>query len=184
MTRTITADGNTVTATHGALCETMHFASEEEAGARAAVANHALSYVGTPFRNCADVKGPKGGIDCAMLLVRSFVDTGQIEPFDPRPYPADWFLYSREERFLGWLEGTFKAKRVDSPRIGDIVIWQFGLCFSHSAIYVGNGDVVHAYAIAGVCLTSRLCDDELDKFTLRGIERPRPRIYFDYWARG
>jgi hypothetical protein len=33
--------------------------------------------------NCTDLKGV--GVDCGMLIVRVFVDTGLCAPFDPRP---------------------------------------------------------------------------------------------------
>ena len=52
---------------------------------RTAVVAAARSWIGTPYHNCADVIGT--GVDCGMLLVRVFVDSGLCAPFDPRPYP-------------------------------------------------------------------------------------------------
>jgi cell wall-associated NlpC family hydrolase len=45
-----------------------------EAAQRATVVAEARSWIRTPYHNCADVKG--AGVDCGMLLVRVFVDTG------------------------------------------------------------------------------------------------------------
>jgi cell wall-associated NlpC family hydrolase len=55
---------------------------------RARVVKEAVGWLGTPYRHQADIKG--AGVDCGMLLVRVFVDTGLVAPFDPRPYENDW----------------------------------------------------------------------------------------------
>jgi len=54
---------------------------------REKIVAEARSWIGTPYHNCADIKGV--GVDCGMLLVRVFVDLGLVEPFDPRPYTHD-----------------------------------------------------------------------------------------------
>src|ERR1700691_1077881 len=82
--------------------ESWYFESEDEATARRRFIAEAFSWVGTPFRDCADVKGPNGAVDCAMLLVRCAVDAGMIPAdFDPRPYQPQWLLHRDEERVLG-----------------------------------------------------------------------------------
>jgi len=156
------------------------FASEAEAQGRAAIVREAMSWIGTPFRDCADVKG--GAVDCAMLLVRCYVDTGRLVPFDPRPYPPRWHLHKDRERFLEWVEDKLGGRRVDAPRLGDVVIWQFGRCFSHGAILINREEVVHAYAHARMCLVSRLDEHPL-KFVGHGAhELPRPVRYYDVWS--
>src|SRR6185437_15824401 len=45
-----------------------------EVAQRAAVVAEARSWIGTPYHNCADIKGT--GVDCGMLIVRVFVATG------------------------------------------------------------------------------------------------------------
>lgn len=155
------------------------FATPQEAAARAAVLREALSWIGTPFRDCADVKGPQGAVDCAMLLVRVFVDTGILPAFDPRPYPARWHLHRSRERFLEWIEEALGARRVERPRPGDVVIWQFGRCFSHGAILINSEEVVHAYAHARQCVTSRLDEHPLRYVSMNATEWPRPVRYYD-----
>ena len=76
-------------------------ASASETDQRMAVVAAARAWIGTPYHNCADVRG--AGVDCGMLLVRVFVDTGLCEPFDPRPYPPDWHLHRAEEKYLGFI---------------------------------------------------------------------------------
>jgi cell wall-associated NlpC family hydrolase len=158
------------------------FATEEEAVGRAAIVREALSWVGTPFVDCGDVKGPNGAVDCAMLLVRCYVDTGRLAPFDPRPYAPRHMLHSSEQRFLGWVEDRVGGKRVDQPRPGDVVIWQFGRCFSHGAILINSEEVVHAYAPARACLISRLDEHPLRFAPMRGREVPRPVRFYDVWS--
>ena len=149
--------------------ETHQFQTEQEAAAHAALINEAVSWIGTPFRNCTDVKGAQGGVDCAMLLVRCFVDTGRLLPFDPRPYPPQWHCHHDEERFLN-LVARLGGKEVETPRIGDVCVYGFGHCYSHGAIVINKDEVVHAFQKIGMCSATRLDDTDL---ALRGNgERP------------
>ncbi len=100
----------------------------------------AKSWLGTPYHHAADVKGV--GVDCAMILVRVFVDTGHAPPFDPRPYPPDWMLHRSEERFLGWV-GCF-ADKTEAPHAGDVALFTFGRCVSHGGIVCEPGYMIHA----------------------------------------
>jgi cell wall-associated NlpC family hydrolase len=157
------------------------FATVREAEGRAAFIAEALSWVGTPFRDCADIKGPNGAVDCAMLLVRSAVDTGRIPPFDPRPYSPRWMLHRTEEKFLGWMV-ALGAREVETPRIGDIVLWQFGRTFAHGAVLINATQIVHAYAHARCVLVSDL-DEPLLRYLPVSFGRiPRPVRYFDLWS--
>lgn len=108
------------------------------------VVTEALSWLGTPYHHAADVKG--SGVDCAMLLVRVFIDTGIVEPFDPRPYPPDWYLHRDEERFLGWIEKFGDRVPDGEPsQPGDVRLYQWGRCVSHGAIVVSDTTMVHAW---------------------------------------
>ncbi len=110
---------------------------------RARVVAEARTWIGTPYHNCADVKG--AGVDCAMLLVRAFVDCGLMSPIDPRPYPPDWHLHRDEERYLSYVIERFTE--VDHPLIGDIVLFRYGRCFSHGAIVskISPLAIIHAF---------------------------------------
>jgi cell wall-associated NlpC family hydrolase len=152
--------------------ETHAFGSKAEAKARAAVIAEGLSWIGTPFRDCADVKGPDGCVDCAMLLVRVHVDTGQLPPFDPRPYPPSWLLHRDEEMFLEWIGAKLGGREVKEPRVGDVLVFKFGRCFSHGAILINSEEIVHAYVKSGIVHVSRLDEQEL-AWIATGIPRPR-----------
>lgn len=112
---------------------------------RDVVVAEAMSWVGTRYHHLGDIKGV--GVDCAMLLVRVFVDLGLVPPIDPRPYSPQWHLNRSEEVFLGWLHGVH-AVPVLRPQPGDVAVFRFGRAFSHGAILVRgdhmDGVVVHA----------------------------------------
>jgi cell wall-associated NlpC family hydrolase len=148
--------------------------------AREAFVAEALSWVGTPFLDCADIKGPNGGVDCAMLLTRCAVDTGIIPPFDPRPYSPRHMLHRSEELFLQHL-ARLGAHEVETPDVGDIAVWQFGRTFAHGGIILGE-EVVHAYAALGCVLVSRRDEPLLTHFPLHGGLIPRPVRYFSLWG--
>lgn len=181
----VEAVGKTVLAPSPDGLETHTFATAPEAKARAAFVNEALTWIGTPFRDCAAVKGRAGAVDCAMLLVRSAVDTGLLAPFDPRPYPPRWHLHRDEERFVDIVTGRLGASEVNSPKVGDVVIWQFGRTFSHGAILINRSEVVHAYWASGCTLVSRIDEPLLTHVAVGSKPVPRPVRYFDLWsARG
>jgi cell wall-associated NlpC family hydrolase len=121
-----------------------------EAGERVRVVAEARSWIRTPYHLAADVKG--AGVDCGMLLVRAFCDTGLAEAFDPRPYPPDWHLHRSEERYLGFVFDH--AHRVDVAQPGDVAVFQWGRCYSHGGIVTSAEPltIVHAYVNAGMVI--------------------------------
>lgn len=181
MSRTFTVYANTITArTPGGLMDTQTFASAEEAQSRAAVCRYALTWDGTPFKDCSDVRGKNGGVDCAMSLVRWFVDTGRLPPFDPRPYPPQWLLHKDEERFLDWVVGKLGGVETEHPSIGDVSVFRFGRTFSHGALDIGNGEIMHAYTKSHICEVGLRCESDL-AFLPTG--KPRPVKHFRIEAR-
>ena len=148
---------------------------DSETVQRTAVVAEARSWIGTPYHNCADIKG--AGVDCGMLLVRVFVDTGLCPPFEPRPYPADWHLHRSEERYLGFVFD--RAAQVAAPEPGDLMVLRFGRCYSHGGIVTKAKPltIVHAYASA-----RRVIEEEvLDGSPLSDPAR-KPR-FFSIWAK-
>ncbi len=126
----------------------------DERHARARVVAAAREWIGTPYHHMADLKGV--GCDCAMLLVRVYVDLGLVEPFDPRPYTRDWHLHRGEERYLTQL--LARAHEVASPLPGDVVLFKYGRCFSHGGIVTCAKPltIVHAFHPARVVLEEEL----------------------------
>lgn len=95
----------------------------------------AQAWIGTRYHHASDIRkngADRGGVDCAMILVRVFCDLGLVPLFDPRPYPPDWHLHRDGERFLGWVREF--AEHVDRPAPGDVVMFRFGRAFAHGGI--------------------------------------------------
>jgi cell wall-associated NlpC family hydrolase len=151
--------------------------AEAEELQRKAVVTEALKWVNTPYHQQADILG--AGIDCSMLLVRAWVDAGVFKPFDPRPYPPNWHLHHSEERYLHWMEAL--AVEVETPRAGDIALFQFGRCFSHGGIMITPTQVVNASVLHGTTCISDMHEPWLVYFDKRGT-RKRPTKFFDVWA--
>jgi cell wall-associated NlpC family hydrolase len=148
-----------------------------EANGRARFIAEARTWLGTPFRDQADVKG--GGVDCAMLLVRSAVDTRLVAPFDPRPYPPQWHLHRDEERFLA-IVSKLGTEVTRAPIPGDVIVYRVARCFSHGGIIVENNHVLHAYYKTKNVTISPLHDIDLARLP---DGRPRPFKLFDLWAK-
>ncbi len=183
MHQRITVEGAEVRLETGGRVERHAFASAAEADARARFVREALTWIGTPFKDCADVKGPNGAVDCAMLLVRCAVDTGLIPPIDPRPYSPRLMLHSTEEKseksFSKILTNWLGAKEVERPRFGDVHVYQFGRMFSHGGIRINDLEIVHAYGKAGCTLVSGVNEPLLKSIPMGAIDLPRPVKYFD-----
>ena len=146
-----------------------------EADQRDRIVREARSWVGTPYHAQADIKG--AGVDCGMLLVRVFVDTGLCEPFDPRPYADDWYLHRSEERYLGFI--IDRAKEVLVPLPGDVMVFRYGRCFSHGGIVTNTSPltIVHAFQPALVVL-----EEEVARSPALCATARRTR-FFSLWAK-
>lgn len=129
---------------------------------RAAILAEARSWIGTPFHHRARIKG--SGVDCAQLVIAVYSACGLIEEFEPADYPPDWHLHRDEERFLNYV--VERARQVESPEPGDLILMQFGRCYSHGAILVDDATCIHAFVGRGVEL------GDLAEW------RRRPKAYF------
>jgi cell wall-associated NlpC family hydrolase len=112
---------------------------------RAKVEAIARSWIGTPYHSNARVKG--AGIDCAHLLIAVYAEAGLIKDFDPGYYSPQFFLHSKEERFLSVVLTYAHEIEEASARPGDLVLYKFGLCYAHGGIIVSPGwpdAIVHA----------------------------------------
>ena len=152
--------------------------AERELEQRARVVAAAKSWLGTPYRQMGYKRGPRGAVDCSMLLVGAWVDAEIFLPFDPRPYPPEWHMHNDEERYLEWMDNI--GTRTETPRPGDVVMWMVGKCFAHGGIIIENNRVIHAYSTHHQCSFTDLDDPKLTNVT-RDLRRPR--IFYDMWGR-
>ena len=128
---------------------------------RCAVVAEARSWLHTPYHHHGRIKGV--GVDCAQLLCAVYEECGVVPHVDPGFYPTDWFLHRSEELFSHWLfkyAGVFEQS-TQEPQPGDVALFRFGRCFSHGAIVVEGGLLVHAYINRGVIL-SRADEEPLE----------------------
>jgi NlpC/P60 family putative phage cell wall peptidase len=148
---------------------------QSETDQRAVVVTEARRWIGTPYHNCADVRG--AGVDCGMLIVRVFVDTGLCAPFDPRPYAPDWHCHRSDERYLGFVFDHCTEIEVAEP--GDVVVFRYGRCYSHGGIVTKAEPptFVHAYWPARVTLEEDLARN------VQLSDPRRARRYFSYWRK-
>lgn len=149
--------------------------TETESEQRARIVAEARSWLRTPYRNCADIKGV--GVDCGMLIVRVFVDTGLCEPFDPRPYAPDWHLHRSEERYLGFVFD--RCCEVIEPQPGDVIVYKYGRCYSHGGIITRTDPLTIAHALISA---RRVIEEEVQHSTELMAPQRAPRI-FSYWAK-
>ncbi len=140
------------------------------------IADAAKTWLGTPHVNNARVKGI--GIDCGMLCYAATEDAGLIkrDSIKVRPYSNEWHLHHSEEFFLEYIKTYCDPVDESELQPGDFLLYQFGRCISHAAIYIGDGVVCHAVVSQGVVLTG--IDDVMfldakGRSRLRGIYRYR-----------
>ncbi len=148
--------------------------TENEGAERAMIVAAARSWIGTPYHNCADIKGV--GVDCGMLIVRVFVDAGLCAPFDPRPYPADWHLHRGEERYLGFV--FERCREIAEPQPADVIVLRYGRCYSHGGVVTKARPltIVHAFYQA-----RRVLEEEIEHNSQLCARIRVPR-FFSYWA--
>jgi len=114
---------------------------------RDAIVREAETWLRTPYHHRGAIKG--AGVDCAQILIEVYSAVGLADKPDVGYYPSDWMLHRSEERYLGWLEKY--CVEVDAPLRGDIAMFKFGRCFSHSGIIVDYPRFIHAQREDGCC---------------------------------
>lgn len=121
----------------------------EETELRRLVVEEALSWVGTPYRSNAMIKGRQGGgTDCVMLLIAVYSKFGLLPGYvDPRPYPPEWHIHRNEERYMNEvmrLSTEVPGPPQRQPLPADVVMFKIGRVFAHGAIVADWPRVIHA----------------------------------------
>lgn len=140
------------------------------------IASEAYTWLGTPHVNGAKIKGK--GVDCGMLLIGCLEGAGCCpkDSIKIKPYSNEWHLHHSEEWFKGYVEKYCKEIKLDDLREGDFLLYQFGRCCSHGAVYVGNNMVIHSVVEQGTILSSLddvMFVDKKGKSRLRHVYRYR-----------
>ncbi len=144
--------------------------------ARAKVLAVARTWIGTPFHDCAAIKGV--GVDCAQLIKAVFEEAGLVAPFDLPHYSPQWFLHQEAEAFLAHVNERAIEIAAPQARPGDIVMYRFGRCFAHAAIIDEPGfpRIIHAYKQARAVIAGE--GDQGDLAEIAETGKPRPRMFF------
>lgn len=105
----------------------------------------ARAWRGTPFVKQGDVLGV--GVDCAMLLLRTFQAAGIVPADlpDPRPYPDGWFLRRDDTRYAAsMLEHGRRLEPGERLLPADVALFQSGRAAAHGTIVTAWPRVIHA----------------------------------------
>jgi len=139
---------------------------------RNAVVAEARRWVGTPYHHGQMVKGPQGGVDCAMLMAGVFQAVGYLPPFDVNHYPPDWFLNNRAERYLGVV--LEYAREIEEADVGpgDVVMFCLGADrtrYAHGAIVDDPGmpNIIHASSDARMVRPQQAGQGRLRELAMR-----------------
>jgi len=144
------------------------------------IAKAAMGWLGTPYVNNSMAKGV--GVDCSYLLIGAFIDSGVMRPdrLQIEDYSNEWHLHHSEEKYLKYIRQIADEVPLDEgPQVGDILLYQYGRCISHGAIYLGDDLVIHAFVDLGVILSKTddiLFYDQKGRSRLRAIYRYREEV--------
>lgn len=149
---------------------------------RRRVVEVAREWLGTPYHDCARLKGV--GADCATLIAEVFAEAGTMPPVEIAPYSPQWHLHQGEEQYLNRL--LEYAHEIEGPPLpADIVMFRFGRLYSHGAIVVAWPVIIHARAGRGC----ELEDADRCQWLARIGEGqdnpapPRPRKFLSLWGK-
>ena len=123
---------------------------------RAAIVAEARSWIGTPYRHQASLKGV--GCDCLGLVRGVWRALYGAEPEAPPPYAPDWAEAAAGEPLAEAALRHLAPEARDAFGAGDILLfrWRAGLAAKHAAIVTAPGRMLHAHdgaAVAEVALT-------------------------------
>ena len=128
----------------------------------------ALSWIGTPFHDCAGIKGV--GTDCANFPYGVVVSLGLGPARRIPPYSPQVMMHSNAELFVPIVLEYANELPPDSTILpADLVLWKMGRSFSHGAIIIDWPRVVHACSPHGVIRDDALRNPRLSS---------KPRRFF------
>lgn len=107
-------------------------------------------WVGTPYHDHGEVKGKRGGTDCAKLLKCVYVEAGLMSDFEIAHYAPQFFLHQDEEKYLGYVMARGREITESEVKPGDMAIYKVGKCYAHGAFVVKPGwpNIIHAHYAA------------------------------------
>lgn len=110
---------------------------------RELIVAEARSWLGTPYRHQASLKGV--GCDCLGLVRGVWRTAVGPEPEAPPPYRPDWAELGGDEALLAAAQRWLRP--IETPRPGDVLLFRMtpGAPGKHAAVMSGPERMIHAY---------------------------------------
>lgn len=145
-----------------------------EQAQRAAVIKEAQSWLSTPFRHSARVKGKRGGVDCGQILAAVYENAGVVAHVETQTYSMQWALHQYRELYVEELLKYTREITEAEAQPGDIVVYKVGHTYSHGAILIKPwpGQIIHAINGLGVQLSDASIEGGLRSVTKKAGKVP------------
>jgi len=143
----------------------------EVSGERAALVAAARTWLRTPFRDGAALKGV--GVDCAQMVRSVAIEAGIAEVEPTGGYSAQWMLHKDDDRLIDFIRRYAVEIPQEKADVGDLVVYRVGRAFAHVAILTGPGTIIHAHK-----MVHGVAEGLIDGLDLKG----RERRYFSPWG--
>ena len=117
---------------------------------RMQIVREARSWIGTPYRHQASLRGV--GCDCLGLVRGVWRAVIGNEPEQVPPYARDWAEASGDEQLADAGLRHFVPVGANEYRAGDVLLfrWRAGFPAKHAAIVTSESTMVHAHDGAAV----------------------------------
>lgn len=118
---------------------------------RGAIVAETRSWIGTPYRHQASLKGV--GCDCLGLVRGVWRGCVGAEPETPPPYAPDWAEAQGREAMLAAAARHLVPVAGGAFGAGDVLLFRYrdGCVAKHAAIASGVATMIHAHDGASVC---------------------------------
>jgi|3_EtaG_2_1085321.scaffolds.fasta_scaffold07308_5 NlpC/P60 family putative phage cell wall peptidase len=118
------------------------------------VIHEARSWVGTPHRHYTICKG--AGADCGLFIIGVYSKLGLIKEEKPDFYPEDWAWHKPVgEMFESIVQKYCVEIKKEEMQPGDLILYQFGKCLSHSSLLLEDDFIIHSEKPIGVTVSNR-----------------------------
>ena len=142
----------------------------QEQEQRQGVVDEALTWLRTPHHHRGRLKGV--GVDCLTFPAMVYQAVGLVPLLPELEYSEQWFLHKSEEIVLIWV--VKYGREIKGPPLpGDLVLYQYGHCFSHGGIVLDWPQIIHAIYHRAVEF------DDGEHLVING-HRPKQRKFYRY----
>ena len=140
---------------------------------RPAIIAEARRWLGTPFRDSCGLLGQ--GVDCLWFCYGVYQALGHVPKGIIPPYSPQFLMHQTDDPFLREIAPYTVEIAPDEAQMGDMVIFKFGRCYSHSALIIAWPKIIHAHKPANCVLEDNAINNQL---LARDAHGERPRKFF------